>query len=98
MPAVLNGVTALIASVISAISAALLSLSAKRVVAVNSFACVLVYPVLLSSDETPVRRSIVVAIITSRGARGVTVSAISSALTPTVVSPGVSRFRARCRI
>ena len=43
MPAVFNGVTALIASVISAISAALLSLSAKRVVAVNSFACVLVY-------------------------------------------------------
>ena len=41
---------------------------------------------------------IVVAVITSRGARRVTISAVSSSLTSSIVSAGVAAFLVHCRI
>ena len=41
---------------------------------------------------------IVVAVITSRGARRVTISAVSSSLTSSIVSAGVATFLVHCRI
>ena len=103
MPAVLSGVTAVITSAVAVLCVILATLSsspAGSLFFVAFFAYIFSSVCVAIIRRVPVRgrRIIVVAVIISRGARIVTISAVSSSLTSTIASTGGSRFLVRCRI
>ena len=103
MPAVLSGVTAVITSAVAVLCVILATLSsspAGSLFFVAFFAYIFSSVCVAIIRRVPVRgrRMIIVDVITFRRARRVTIPAVSSSLTSTVDSTGVSRFLVRCRI